>query len=78
MDRRRVHFADDYAPSSLSLRLKLGPKEHPAMVLKIIIEFEMGKLPRIRVRTKKPREERRQTPEPTARERVYDRRGMWF
>ena len=54
MDHRRVHFADDYSPSSLSLRLKLGPKDKPTMVLKISIHFENGKLPRIRVRTRKP------------------------
>jgi hypothetical protein len=71
MDRRRVHFADDYAPSSLSLRMKLGPKDNPRMVLKISIYFENGKLPRIKVRTKKPREERRN-------ERAYEGRGMRF
>jgi hypothetical protein len=59
MDRRRVRFADDYAPSSLSLRIKLGPKDNPKMVLKISIYFENGKLPRIKVRTKKPRDDHR-------------------
>jgi hypothetical protein len=59
MDRRRVSFADDYAPSSLSLRIKLGPKDNPKMVLKISIYFENGRLPRIKIRTKKPQDERR-------------------
>jgi hypothetical protein len=54
MNHRQVHFADNYSPSSLSLRLKLGPKDKPTMVLKISIHFENGKLPRIRVQTKKP------------------------
>ncbi|TKA26477.1 hypothetical protein B0A50_05314 [Salinomyces thailandicus] len=56
---RRVRFADDYAPSVLSLRLKLGPRQRPTMVLKISIYFEHGRLPRVKVKTKKPRERRR-------------------
>lgn len=54
-----MRFADDYAPSVLSLRLKLGPRQRPTMVLKISIYFEHGRLPRVKVKTKKPRERRR-------------------
>ncbi|KAK4546782.1 hypothetical protein LTR36_001514 [Oleoguttula mirabilis] len=54
--RRHVHFAEDFAPSALSLRLKFGPRARPTMVLKISIYFEHGKLPRIRVKTKRPGE----------------------
>lgn len=58
--KRHVHFADDFAPSSLSLRLKLGPRNKPTMVLKISVYFEHGKLPRIKVRTRKPKERERE------------------
>ncbi|GAB1731373.1 hypothetical protein NU195Hw_Modified_308t1 [Hortaea werneckii] len=55
---RRVHFIDDHTPSSLSLRLKFGPRHRPSMVLKISVYFEPGKMPRVKVRTKKPRDRR--------------------
>lgn len=56
---RRVHFTDTYSPSSLSLRLKLGPKEQPTMILRISVYFEAGKLPKIKVKTRKAKEKDR-------------------
>lgn len=56
---RHVHFPDSYAPSSLSLRLKLGPREKPTMILRISVYFEAGKLPKIKVRTRKARDKDR-------------------
>lgn len=70
MDNKRVHFADTYTPSSLSLRLKLGPKEKPTMVLKISIHFENGKLPRIKVKTKKADESRPRSRRQRSREQA--------
>jgi hypothetical protein len=49
---RHVHFPDSFSPSSFSIRIKLGPREHPSSVIKISIEFEPGRFPRVRVRTK--------------------------
>jgi hypothetical protein len=84
--RKRVHFSpspspssvdsdqDAFRPSDLTLRLTLGPSERPTMVLKIMMFFERGRLPRIRVKTKKPRERagrRRRSP----RAGTNDRRG---
>ena len=54
---RHVHFAEEFAPSSLSLRLTLGPRERPTMHIRISVSFEHGRLPRIKVRTRKPSEE---------------------
>ncbi|KAF2721912.1 hypothetical protein K431DRAFT_303001 [Polychaeton citri CBS 116435] len=52
---KSLRFSDTYSPSSLQLRLKLGPSESPSMILKISITFEPGRLPRVRIRTKRPR-----------------------
>lgn len=46
--------ADLFAPSGLSLRLKLGPAGNPTLIIKISISFSKGRLPRIRVRSRKP------------------------
>jgi len=56
---RRVHFVDDFTPSSLSLNLKLGPASRPTVVLKISVYFQHGRLPRIKVRTRKTRDGRK-------------------
>jgi len=74
-NRRHVHFAaadtdDPFVPSSLSLHLKLGPAHRPTVVLKISVYFEHGRLPRIKVRTSKPREEGRRR-----RRREWDEEG---
>ncbi|KXS95608.1 hypothetical protein AC578_10393 [Pseudocercospora eumusae] len=59
-DPRHVHFADDdLTPSALTLRIKLGPNTRPTAVIKISIYFEAGLLPRIRVKTKRPKDRRR-------------------
>lgn len=58
-DSRHVHFQDSYTPSALSLRLKLGPRDRPTMILKISVYFEPGRMPRVKVKTSKPRERRR-------------------
>lgn len=58
-NRKHVHFADEFTPSALTLRLKLGPRDRPTVVVKITVDFEAGRLPRIRVKTKKPKEKRR-------------------
>lgn len=57
--RKRVHFPDTFTPSSFTMRIKLGPPHNPTSVIKISIEFEPGRFPRIKFRTKKPGEERR-------------------
>lgn len=49
---RHVHFPDSFSPSEFSIRIKLGPREHPSSIIKISIEFEPGRFPRVRVRTK--------------------------
>jgi len=49
---RHVHFPDSFSPSSFSIRIKLGPRDHPSSIIKISIEFEPGHFPRVRVRTK--------------------------
>lgn len=53
--RKHVRFADDYRPSALQLKIKLGSRERPCQV-KISVYFEQGKLPRIKVKTKMPKE----------------------
>jgi len=57
-EARHVHFSDTYHPSSLSLRLTLGPRDNPTMVVRISIHFESGRMPRIKIRTKKPKEKK--------------------
>jgi hypothetical protein len=49
---KHVHFPDSFSPSEFSIRIKLGPRDHPSSVIKISIEFEPGRFPRVRVRTK--------------------------
>jgi hypothetical protein len=49
---RHVHFPDSFSPSEFSIRIKLGPRDHPSSIIKISIEFEPGRFPRVRVRTK--------------------------
>ncbi|KAF2765412.1 hypothetical protein EJ03DRAFT_208563 [Teratosphaeria nubilosa] len=68
--RRRVHFPDGFTPhedpfqpSSLELRLNLGPPGRVSLVVKIEVIFENGRLPKIKVRTKKPRAARRREAE---------------
>lgn len=57
--RRRVHFPDTFSPSSFSIRIYLGPRDNPSSVIKISVEFEPGRFPRVTVRSKKPDDERR-------------------
>lgn len=54
--RKHVRFEDDYRPSALQLKIKLGPRDRPTCEVKISVYFEEGRLPRIKVKTKKPRE----------------------
>lgn len=53
---RKVRFEDDYRPSALQLKISLGPKDRPTCEVKISVHFEEGRLPRIKVKTKRPRE----------------------
>jgi len=50
---KHVHFPDSFSPSSFSIRIKLGPRDYPSSIVKISIEFEPGRFPRIKVRSKK-------------------------
>jgi hypothetical protein len=70
---RRVHFPDTYHPSSLSLRLTLGPKDNPTMVVRISVYFEYGRMPRIKIRTKKPSEKSKKRRRSKERERERGR-----
>ena len=54
--RRHVHFQDDFSPSAFQLKMVLGPHGRPTLIIKIMIDFEPGRMPKIRVRTKRPRE----------------------
>src|ERR1700712_5752080 len=56
---KHVHFPDSFTPSSFSIRIKLGPSHSPSSVIKISVEFEPGRMPRVYVRTKKASESRR-------------------
>ncbi|KAM3418322.1 hypothetical protein BST61_g4321 [Cercospora zeina] len=51
---KHVHFSNDtdYNPSSLSLKIKLGPRSAPTSEIKISVSFEQGKLPRVKVKTR--------------------------
>lgn len=55
-NNRHVHFPDSFSPSSFSMKIKLGPRDHPTSVITISIRFEPGRFPRIKFRTKKPRD----------------------
>lgn len=54
--RKHVRFEEDYRPSAFQLKIKLGPRDRPTAEVKISVYFEKGSLPRIKVKTKKPRE----------------------
>jgi hypothetical protein len=56
---KHVHFDDntDYRPSALQLKIKLGPRSNPTSEIKISVYFEEGKLPRVKVKTKRPKEQ---------------------
>ncbi|PIB02330.1 hypothetical protein CB0940_00272 [Cercospora beticola] len=54
---KHVHFDTDYRPSALSLKIKLGPRSNPTSEIKISVYFEEGKLPRVKVKTKRPKEQ---------------------
>nr|POF11611.1 dynactin subunit 5 [Quercus suber] len=48
---------DDFGLSSLTLRLKFGPSGSPKLVIKISMRFERGKLPQVKVRSRRPARE---------------------
>ena len=66
---KHVHFRDDFAPSVVSLRFTLGPKERPNAVIKISVVFEQGRLPSIQVQIRRRKERRRPRREEDRKER---------
>nr|POE80917.1 hypothetical protein CFP56_56990 [Quercus suber] len=47
---------DDYILSSFTMRLKFGPSESPTLIIKISLTFERGMLPKVKVRSRRPRQ----------------------
>ncbi|KAK8214764.1 hypothetical protein M8818_002346 [Zalaria obscura] len=44
---KHVRFAEDFAPSSIRLRVVCGPPDDPSMIITVRILFRMGKTPRL-------------------------------
>ena len=75
---KHVHFPDSFSPSSFTIRIQLGPRENPSSIVKISVEFEPGRFPRVKVRSRKVGEEEEGTEpgvEGEGRRRRRRRRG---
>lgn len=78
VESKHVHFADDYTPSLLKLKIVCGPRHDPSLIVYIKLRFESGGgRPRLGFKIRHPREEREEIIEKEARrsfdEDVYGR-----
>ncbi len=47
---KKVRFAEDFAPSTIKIKIICGPKADPSFIIRLGLIFRAGKSPELRIK----------------------------